>query len=179
MIRCKSTGVEHRHETVAQVRNCYALEAAGGAAAMDLKTPEFVAEIQRRERIEATTAVQRKEATERRLATAVTEAGMYRKVIKVNGEQIVHIYKVQKAVHGSGHLYAKALVLGRHGEKASFVYAPGAIKTLTTADKMTLEQAKEFGAIYGVCVRCGATLTDEHSIELGIGPVCAKKEGWM
>jgi hypothetical protein len=38
---------------------------------------------------------------------------------------------------------------------------------------MSLEEAKAFGRLYGVCVRCGATLTDEQSIEAGIGPVCA------
>lgn len=97
------------------------------------------------------------------------EAGMYRK----DGE----IYKVQKAVHGSGHMYAKLLVTHGFGEKATFEYAAGAIRKLTPADRMTLEQAKEFGAVYGVCVVCGATLTDESSIAAGIGPVCAGKMG--
>jgi hypothetical protein len=40
---------------------------------------------------------------------------------------------------------------------------------------MTLEDAKEFGRLYGMCCQCGATLTDEKSIEAGIGPVCAGK----
>lgn len=43
---------------------------------------------------------------------------------------------------------------------------------------MTLEQAKQFGTIYGVCCSCGRLLTDEGSIEAGIGPVCAKKGRW-
>ena len=83
------------------------------------------------------------------------------------------IYKVQRAVHGSGHMYAKRLVDPTHpGEKATFEYESGAIRTLTPADRMTLAQAKEYGAIYGVCCVCGATLTNEVSIEAGIGPVC-------
>jgi hypothetical protein len=97
---------------------------------------------------------------------AITEAGMYMK----DGV----IYKVQKAVHGSGHLYAKKLA-GGETEDFYFEYAPGVVKNLTPADKMTLEQAKEFGALYGTCCVCGRTLTDEDSIEAGIGPVCAKK----
>lgn len=87
------------------------------------------------------------------------------------------IYKIQKAVaQGSGNLYAKRLVPGEgYGSKATFVYAPGAMKGLTLADKMTLEQAKKFGALYGTCCVCGRTLTNEASIEAGIGPVCATK----
>ena len=94
------------------------------------------------------------------------EAGMY----KVDDQ----IYKVQKAVHGSGILYAKKLVPPTaFGGKAEFVYAPGVIRTLTAANKLTLEEAKAFGVLYGTCVCCGRTLTDERSIAAGIGPVCA------
>lgn len=99
------------------------------------------------------------------------------------------IYKVQQARQGSGRLYAKRLQLTRctdpgcghpttladdgthqHGH---FVYAAGAIHTLRADQKMTLEQAAVFGRLYGVCVRCGADLTDENSIARGIGPICA------
>lgn len=106
--------------------------------------------------------------------TPVTEAGMYRK-----GETI---FKVQKAVHGSGHLYAKRLHVlpsdrAVRGEwvKATFEYAPGALKTLAAEDRLTLEEAKTYGALYGTCIVCGRTLTDEKSIAAGIGPVCASK----
>lgn len=89
------------------------------------------------------------------------------------------IFKVQKAVHGSGHLYAKRLVgPDEFGGKAEFEYAPGALKNLSTATKMTLEEAKEFGALYGTCCVCGRTLTNEKSIYAGIGPVCAGKGMW-
>jgi hypothetical protein len=100
------------------------------------------------------------------------------------------IYKVQRAVHGSGHPYAKQLVLTEpdcggcaNGEPcgagctwtATFEYARGAIRLLSEQTKMTLEEAKEFGALYGTCCVCGRTLTKEESIEAGIGPVCAQK----
>jgi hypothetical protein len=102
--------------------------------------------------------------------------GMYMKVVRqADGSVLRTIYKVQYAVHGSGYLYAKALVLGAPGQNARFVMARGAIKILTPEMKMTLEQAKEFGALYGTCCRCGRTLTDEDSIEAGIGPICAGK----
>lgn len=101
----------------------------------------------------------------------VTEDGMYRTPA---GE----IYKVQIAKQGSGRLYAKKLTeIDREdgGTEWSFEIAKGAIFRLTPAMKMTLEQAQEFGKLYGVCCRCAADLTDEKSIEAGIGPICAGK----
>lgn len=84
------------------------------------------------------------------------------------------IFKVQVAVHGSGNKYAKELIRNEDGEW-SFAYAPGAIRRLGEDTKMTLEEAKAFGALYGTCCVCGRTLTDEVSIENGIGPVCGKR----
>jgi len=56
-----------------------------------------------------------------------------------------------------------------------FVYDPGAVRRLRPEHRMSLEEAKEFGALYGTCCVCGRTLTNEDSIEAGIGPVCAGK----
>lgn len=74
--------------------------------------------------------------------------------------------------------YAKRLSMPAPGStKGSWVYAPGMLQTLATAPKMTLEQAKEFGKLHGVCCICGKTLSDPKSVEAGIGPVCIKKVG--
>lgn len=83
------------------------------------------------------------------------------------------VFKVQRAVHGSGNLYAKQLVR-QDEERWTFDYAPGVIRNLSEETAMTLEEAKEFGALYGTCCVCARTLTNEESIEAGIGPVCAK-----
>jgi hypothetical protein len=40
---------------------------------------------------------------------------------------------------------------------------------------MSLEDGKKYGKLYGVCCVCGRVLTDENSIQAGIGPVCANK----
>lgn len=81
------------------------------------------------------------------------------------------IYKIQRAVHGSGHLYAKRLdVVDGKGE---WSYAPGVIRQLT--ERLTLAEAEAFGKLYGICAICGRQLTDESSIARGIGPVCANK----
>jgi hypothetical protein len=98
--------------------------------------------------------------------------GMYRKAGT--------IYKVQKAVHGSGQNYAKRLVqtltVDKNGKpKWTFEYAPGFVYELRAEHALTFEQAKEFGALYGTCCVCGRTLTKEESIEAGIGPICATK----
>lgn len=83
------------------------------------------------------------------------------------------IFKVQRAVHGSGNMYAKRLtVIDGTG---TFEFAGGMVRKLKADERMTLDQAREYGAVYGVCCNCGRTLTDETSIEAGIGPVCAKR----
>lgn len=105
-------------------------------------------------------------------AATVTE-GMYRD--PATGD----IFKVQVAHHGSGNLYAKKLVkleepTTKRGKEVAyeFQYATGAIRRIQPEWKMTLEEAKEWGQLYGVCCRCGAILTDEKSQAKGIGPWC-------
>src|SRR5690554_3742006 len=86
------------------------------------------------------------------------------------------IYKVQHAVHGSGNQYAKRLVPpAQEGGRATFEYAPGVVRKLRPEHRMTMEQAKEFGALYGTCCQCGRDLTNEDSTEAGIGPICGSK----
>lgn len=94
---------------------------------------------------------------------ATVEAGYYR----VDGT----VYKVVPNRDGN-RFYAKRLVVG---EKGTWEYAPGAMRDITPAHAMTLEEAKDFGRTHGFCVACGALLTDPESIAQGIGPVCATK----
>lgn len=83
------------------------------------------------------------------------------------GERIV---KVQHAIHGSGNQYAKELIDG------SFEYVAGLVGQVRREGvRMTIEFAKQYGALYGTCIVCGRTLTNEESIEAGIGPVCGAK----
>lgn len=85
------------------------------------------------------------------------------------------IYKVQVAP-STGRTYAKKLIPPTEfGANAEFVYAPGAMRGLLPEQRMTLEEAKEWGCAFGTCICCGRTLTDERSIAAGIGPVCARK----
>lgn len=98
-----------------------------------------------------------------RPAVTVAEQGWY----DVDGT----IYKVQIAVHGSGKPYAKQLIIDGPGE-AHWEYVPGMITRLRPEQHLSVEAAAKYGTLYGVCVVCGATLTDEGSIARGIGPIC-------
>lgn len=128
--------------------------------------------------------------------TAMKQDGMYRN--PDTGE----IYKVQwnKAQGDGRRLYAKRLVLSgvpkgedseRHNitpgtplldgtAKVTFTYAGSCSRVgLRPEMRMTADEAREFGALYGTCVRCGRTLTLEESIERSMGSVCASREGWL
>lgn len=95
-----------------------------------------------------------------------------------NADGTDDIYKVYYTVHGANVLAVKRLTR-REGKKGSFKYLGAARRFLPgNAVKMTLEEAAAFGKLYGFCIRCGRTLTDEGSIAAGIGPICAGKGYW-
>ena len=69
----------------------------------------------------------------------------------------------------AGRLYAEQL----SEETGRFEYVRGLIFRLRA--RMTLEEARAWGARHGRCCVCAALLTDPKSITAGIGPVCGKK----
>lgn len=65
-----------------------------------------------------------------------------------------------------------------------FIYDRGYLARLTDADKMTFDQARQFGMMFHSCVNCGAALGGEHGTEIrsvvaGYGETCAKNNGWV
>jgi hypothetical protein len=85
------------------------------------------------------------------------------------------LYKVVRAIYGSGSLYAKKLDLQAGG----FVIAKGMMSYLRESERITEEQAIKYGqaleitpemGIYGKCLICGRPLTDEESIRNKVGP---------
>lgn len=90
------------------------------------------------------------------------------------------IYKVRHAVHGSGRQYASLLVPpAQEGADATWEYKGQApLRQLTAEHLLTAELAKQYGALYGVCVRCGRVLTREDSIERMMGSTCYGKSGF-
>ena len=90
------------------------------------------------------------------------------------------IFKVRHAVHGSGRQYASLLVPpAEEGADATWEYKGQApLRQLTAENLLTPELAKQYGALYGVCVRCGRVLTREDSIERMMGSTCYGKSGF-
>jgi hypothetical protein len=82
--------------------------------------------------------------------------------------------KVQVAVHGSGYRYTKVFST----ETQEWFRKGGLLGKLKPEHKLTEAQAAKFGELYGQCVRCSRTLTNEYSIEHGYGPVCAEAMGF-
>lgn len=200
-IRCGHC--EGRHATVAEVRNCaatpktpgewYALNIERAAAQhRELVEEDRRAAAAKMDRDSYYVGEPRTETQKLSSArSTVAEDGMYR------NPETGEIFKVQWN-RGSGdgrRLYAKQLIvilggpdtafyeLARiplTGEKidvwgSEFRYAPGAIKTLRPEWRLTMDEAKQFGALYGTCIRCGRTLTLEESIERAMGRICASK----
>lgn len=79
-------------------------------------------------------------------------------------------FKVYPARNG-GHLLAKSL----DPATSEWIYRGAASRFVTGEDRMTLDQAKEFGDAHGVCVCCARDLTNPESVALGIGPVCRRR----
>ena len=110
------------------------------------------------------------------LADTEENQGVYLK----NGE--VYVVKFNKT---KTRLYARRLVEApghqrrttEAGTRSSFdlEYAPGVFKTLTAADRMTLEDAREVMTRYGRCLYCKHPLRAAESVERMVGPVCAKR----
>lgn len=85
-------------------------------------------------------------------------------------DAFVHYYRVHMA-QGTGNLYACKWDGNR------FDYAKGAIKLLTPANKITAEQAAEFGHMFEQCVFCSHEIDTPESTAVGYGPICARKHG--
>lgn len=84
------------------------------------------------------------------------------------------IFKVYESVK-SGRILCKYLVVDKVRNKGKFVYMGLASRFVQHEWKMTEEDARKFGKVYGICCVCGRTLTDEESVANGIGPICAGK----
>lgn len=107
-------------------------------------------------------AIRKERHAQRQSASEAMEEGIYMKNATV--------YKVQRS-KTSGNLYTKTL----HTDPARWEYTPEVMRDLSLSDKITMEQAQEFGMKFGICAICGRLLTDPDSIDRGIGPVCANR----
>jgi hypothetical protein len=160
-MRCKN-GQPHTHETVAEARVCWTPVATSTTGHLVQDGPEPWAV---RYELDSTDRGMSGDDYETMLASqsvakpAPATEGMYR----LDG----HIYRVQFSE--AGHLYARRLNLVSH----KFEMARGVVAKLDQSHRLTLAEAKEFGRLTGVCVRCGRDLFVPESVAAGIGPKCA------
>jgi hypothetical protein len=99
------------------------------------------------------------------------EDGMY---VRPSDGAIFKVY-----VTRSGHKVAKRAIVTEveGGYEAEMAYEGKApLRTLDASMRMSVEEAQQFGALYGICCMCAAELNDETSVALGIGPVCGGRE---
>jgi hypothetical protein len=150
-----------KHEQVSEARLC---EQQGEPGGMSL--PRRVGDV----------AIRESNNAYERQSGALADEGFY----KVG----TTYFKVQKALHGSGRLYAKELVQlpekdesGKLISKGHWEMARGVVYRLRKEDMLTGEEAAKFGQLYGICVYCWSELTDERSIAVGYGPTCAENRG--
>lgn len=95
-----------------------------------------------------------------------------------NKEALPGYYKYEGGLYEvcqskQGHNYAKKLWLKQ--DKATWEFAPGAMKNFQQWEEANLADMKALGMEYGICMVCGRLLTNEESIAAGIGPVCANR----
>ena len=125
------------------------------------------------------------------LATKITQlanAKHFPKVLQLVLEKHVKLYldgcKVVQAQ--SGKIYLVSLVFGA-GFYGTFrnngAFMPTSACTRNMLEQLAdvelrgLDAVKEIAQLTGRCCVCGRTLTNESSIEDGIGPVCSEKMG--
>ena len=110
-----------------------------------------------------------------------SNAGEYLKVYKTQkGHQVAKIARIEKSFDPEC-LSCSGDYDHEHACTCHFVVSfdyvgKRPLRDLRPSMKLTLAQAREFGMIYGTCVCCGRTLTDELSVYLGIGPVCGGRQ---
>jgi hypothetical protein len=67
---------------------------------------------------------------------------------------------------------------GKTKQGRSFRYQQGAVALAATGHPVTASEAAAYGLTHGNCIACSRDLTDDRSLTVGYGPVCASKYGW-
>lgn len=107
-------------------------------------------------------------------ADRVTEPGLYRRVMLDPVK--TDVFRVRKA-RTSDRLYGEKVCPYPDGTVA-FAYNGKAMSFLRSSDKLTWQEARDFGCAYGACIACGRTLSDARSLVQGYGNTCAGHYRW-
>lgn len=96
----------------------------------------------------------------------------------VTGEDgTTDFYRVDRPIEGkwAGYIFVK-LQLSDDYQRVPFRNSQAVLDKIENAG--VKESMLRYGKELGHCGHCGKTLTNNESIELGIGPVCRGKMGW-
>lgn len=69
----------------------------------------------------------------------------------------------------------RGFLAGKVWNGSAWEYTSGAQRRAADGRKITAEEAAAFGHATGCCVFCARDLTDDRSVQVGYGPVCAQK----
>lgn len=171
------------HQTVAQVRGCY--EARYEPAKQESKN--YAHKLLRERDPAGTTLGEFTQMEAEELINSATKSGVAGIISELEmcparkqpKEELKDGYwktkdgTIWKAYYSqNGRLICKELVVYKDNSH-EWTYRGMANRFLSAAHLLTLEEAKEFGSIYGFCCVCGRTLTNEISVAEGIGPICS------
>lgn len=103
------------------------------------------------------------------------------------GELVVYVASVRSKVPGAVNVLTRDSAgaeswLGRvtaagEVQGVKLLGAPEVLSALEAVERDPARAAAEYGALEGRCSFCGLALTDQGSVEVGYGPVCAEKYG--
>lgn len=99
-------------------------------------------------------------------------AGRYA-IIQDDGEAAFYVLDKPTTGKWAGHTFLKR----QNGDLTTPVRGTAATAVIQKIAKAPKEAAIQYGKLLGICSMCNATLTNPASIEMGIGPICAKKFG--
>jgi|GEM_PF-5373008 len=99
------------------------------------------------------------------VTTAEHEAGVY-----TDGTNFIRVYLGQQ----SGKMLAKTIMMYEAGVECTYAGLADRVVT-SNFRRMSLEEIGSLGRTFDHCVLCGRRLDNPESVDLGIGPVCAKR----
>lgn len=78
----------------------------------------------------------------------------------------------------NGHIGIRRLVVHEDGTGSLEYWKGGVSIVRASGTLLTQEEASSLGKLYGFCVCCGRDLSEDTSLAVGYGPVCADNNGW-
>lgn len=102
-----------------------------------------------------------------------------RKQFKNNWYTFIYVEQEYQVYRFLGSYFAGHIYMKKELNKSISAIAIAWVLSKIEEQKFDLLEAKIELMHLGSCLRCGKTLTDSHSIEIGLGPVCRTINGMI